>query len=224
MFILDCLYRYNENISWVPNVPHGILRTIYQKPGGSTPPASFTSGSTVVEMEENTGRETSCYLKHIVDNWDSLAHTTIFVQASAFEWISQSQFFGLVEQQLSKPLADVAWPCSPLANEGGRDFSPVCNGDFKGTNAATFSNSDGTPSHPGIPLWEFHQQMFKRPNTSIFPVAYIPGAQFVVHSSRIRARSRYFYSCLLGAVSLHQSPALGYAMERLWGEVMSLAK
>ena len=77
------LSRHGEDISW--SDMYSSIRTIYDKSdnyngnvSGHLPPS--TAGKVVVLP--NLGRESYTYLRHIVDNYDTLASVTVFSQAS----------------------------------------------------------------------------------------------------------------------------------------------
>ena len=69
--------RYNEELSWVKNVPSNIKVTIYNK-GKNNISNSF------IKLP-NVGRESNTYLEHIMKNYDNLANITIFCQGDPFE-------------------------------------------------------------------------------------------------------------------------------------------
>ncbi|KAK4152863.1 hypothetical protein C8A00DRAFT_44159 [Chaetomidium leptoderma] len=65
-----------EDTAWVHQYFPGWARSIYVV---DDPTAKLT-------VPKNKGREAMVYLSHIVDNYDTLAETTIFVHASRFAW------------------------------------------------------------------------------------------------------------------------------------------
>jgi len=80
--------KYREDISWLKQrtVTYNNLRYIdrchiYDK-GGDTIPDNDTWRW---EKIENVGRESHTYLKHIIDNYDSLADVTVFTQGNIEE-------------------------------------------------------------------------------------------------------------------------------------------
>ena len=77
------LSRHGEDISW--SDMYSSIRTIYDKTdnhngNGSAHLPPSTAGKVVVLP--NLGRESYTYLRHIVDNYDTLASVTVFSQAS----------------------------------------------------------------------------------------------------------------------------------------------
>ena len=80
------LSRHGEDISW--SDMYSSIRTIYDKSDNSSGSASASArllpastAGKVVRLP-NLGRESYTYLRHIVDNYDTLASVTVFSQAS----------------------------------------------------------------------------------------------------------------------------------------------
>lgn len=71
--------RYNENIAW--SDMYTSIRTIYDKGENGTHLPINTPGK-VIRLP-NLGRESNTYLRHIVNNYHTLAKLTVFCQASA---------------------------------------------------------------------------------------------------------------------------------------------
>ncbi|KAL2156282.1 hypothetical protein VTH82DRAFT_1027 [Thermothelomyces myriococcoides] len=65
-----------EDTKWVHRFLPGWARSVYIV---DDPSAKLT-------VPENKGREAMVYLSHIIDNYDTLAETTIFIHASRFAW------------------------------------------------------------------------------------------------------------------------------------------
>ncbi|KAK4241877.1 hypothetical protein C8A03DRAFT_11876 [Achaetomium macrosporum] len=66
----------SENTSWVHRYLPGWSRRIYIVDDLSAP----------LTVPRNKGREAMVYLSHIIDSYDAVAQTTIFVHASRFAW------------------------------------------------------------------------------------------------------------------------------------------
>ena len=77
--------RWNEDVAWLAQT--GAQYTVYNKGDRLEDPDA-------VELDSNVGKENYCYLKHIIDNYDSqthrgagLAELTLFSQASPFDHV-----------------------------------------------------------------------------------------------------------------------------------------
>lgn len=70
--------RHNENITW--STMYSSIRIIYDKGYSKTRLPTNTPG-TVIRLP-NLGRESNSYLKHIVENYYTLAKLTVFCQGS----------------------------------------------------------------------------------------------------------------------------------------------
>ena len=63
--------HYTESLDWVNDIPKKYTISVYHKgPGGDTP---------------NIGRESHTYLKYIVDNYENLPKSVVFLQADPFD-------------------------------------------------------------------------------------------------------------------------------------------
>ena len=83
MSILLVISKYNEDISWTSKIKHKI--TIYDK--------SENPISNSIPLE-NIGREGNTFLYHISNNYNCLADTTIFLQASLFDHLPHNYVTG----------------------------------------------------------------------------------------------------------------------------------
>ena len=72
--------RYSENISWLSYMPPTDFWYTIQNKGEPLNASDYGPRSTVVTLP-NKGTEGYCYVRHIVDNYDSLANVTVFTQA-----------------------------------------------------------------------------------------------------------------------------------------------
>ena len=74
--------RYEEDISWVKNIPENLYtRIIIYNKGGE---AEFDLPKSIVKTLPNFGRESHTYLHHVIENYDSLADITFFLPGSAW--------------------------------------------------------------------------------------------------------------------------------------------
>lgn len=71
-----CIAHYNEDLSWLSSYTSNC--SIYSK-GES--PANRGAFANAIRLP-NIGRETHTYLTHIVRNYDSLPHVTLFLQGN----------------------------------------------------------------------------------------------------------------------------------------------
>jgi len=73
--------RYNEDLSWLKKIPKSIKITIYNK--GLDDIEKIDGVKYDIIKLPNIGRESHTYLYHIINNYDNLAHKTIFCQGDS---------------------------------------------------------------------------------------------------------------------------------------------
>jgi len=74
--------RYEEDISWVKNIPENLYSSIVIYNKGEK--AEFDLPKSTVKTLPNFGRESHTYLHHVIDNYDNLADITFFLPGSAW--------------------------------------------------------------------------------------------------------------------------------------------
>jgi hypothetical protein len=74
--------RYEEDISWIKNIPEDMYSRMFIYNKGSD--ADFNLPKSVTKTLPNYGRESHTYLSHVIDNYDNLADITMFVPGSAW--------------------------------------------------------------------------------------------------------------------------------------------
>jgi hypothetical protein len=105
--------RYNEDLSWLKNIPKTIKITIYNK--------GINDIENMKNLEKikyniiklpNIGRESHTYLYHIINNYDNLADKTIFCQGDSI--FHSPGFIDLLKNiklfQPVQPLSAFYWP------------------------------------------------------------------------------------------------------------------
>jgi len=138
--------RYSENISWLSYMPPTDFWYTIQNKGEPLNASDYGPRSTVVTLP-NKGTEGYCYVRHIVDNYDSLANVTVFTQA------------GILHHGGIGPSGSVAWsppllaqlatvvPSPTLRASAVADAPPVppsqvCSTDSSYTSPRTSSPTD----------------------------------------------------------------------------------
>jgi hypothetical protein len=172
--------HYNENISWLNNI--GCNYIVYSK--GSVD--LIYSNTTLT----NVGREADTYLHHIIENYDCLDNTLIFLQGNPFDHCHDvlHKVNNITDQEIK-------WLCS--------NWGPVTK-DYQG----------GPGSIP-LPLLELCDKLFDLKFDQTKTFTFSPGAQYVVPKKFILNKSldwwKYCYSIFNNYIDT--SP---WAYERLW--------
>lgn len=149
---------------------------------------------------ENIGREGETYIRHIIENYDSLSDYTVFIQDDTGNHIIDNKAFynktvDLVDSETPFHIYEVSW------RSGGRPHRRMIRGGY--SDLGTFANPYSIRNacqHLGIDL----------------PEAYITFtcAFLIVHKDRIRSRPKEFYIKLREWILEH--PGNVYALEHMW--------
>eukprot|EP00927_Polykrikos_kofoidii_P019775 TRINITY_DN1926_c0_g2_i1.p1 TRINITY_DN1926_c0_g2~~TRINITY_DN1926_c0_g2_i1.p1 ORF type:complete len:350 (+),score=31.73 TRINITY_DN1926_c0_g2_i1:66-1052(+) len=164
---------------------------------------------------ENVGREGHTYMRHIIDNYDSLAAWTAFTQGAGSHSAIQSV------EKLSEFLASGGAPTRGIIPIGPRNDK-----GFILFRDADEGESDGMDTDTNV--YVFDTRKFDMANrarevyTSLFggspcdapPMVFSAGAQFVISSDTIRAKPRSFYESVLK--TLEECHPYGWDLERNW--------
>jgi len=149
---------------------------------------------------ENIGREGETYIRHIIENYDSLSNYTVFIQDDTGNHIIDNKAFynktlGIVDSGTPFHIYEVSW------RPGGRPHRRMIRDGH--SNLITFANPYSIRDacqRLGITL----------------PEKYIVQtcAFLIVHRERIRSRPKEFYVKLREWLLEH--PGNGYALEHMW--------
>lgn len=96
--------KYDEDVSWLSRLPANLDIVVYQSLDPHAP-----------HFVENVGNEASKYLSFIVDNYDSLPETVVFVQAGEMDW----------HDPVSKEITLHRWSWGHAKEKGGLAFLPT---------------------------------------------------------------------------------------------------
>ena len=101
--------RYNEDLSWLKKIPKSIKITIYNKGLDNIEISDIKYN--IIKLP-NIGRESHTYLYHIINNYDNLAHKTIFCQGDSI--FHSPGFLDLLKNvklfEHVQPLSAYYWP------------------------------------------------------------------------------------------------------------------
>lgn len=96
--------RYDEDVSWLQCLPQDVAAVVYQSKDPTSP-----------RFVENVGNEASKYLSYIVDNYDDLPDTVMFMQAGRQDWHDPEPKDVLLQK----------WIWGNAKNHGGLAFLPT---------------------------------------------------------------------------------------------------
>ncbi|WP_147819557.1 DUF3431 domain-containing protein [Salidesulfovibrio onnuriiensis] len=195
--------KYREDVSWAERL--GLSYIVYDK---SSEPL------TDARRLPNIGREAHTYLTHIVEQWESLAGHTAFVQGNPFDHLNdhgkadvqelRSMIMDCVERNV--PFRGFAW------------FRLRCDGLGR---PHDLGNPENRGRWPGwgkdIPVAEVFSRLFAAEPPREF-IARAATGLFCVSAERIRTRPREFYEYALRLVAEdpRDTENTGHALERLW--------
>ena len=185
--------KYNEDVGWTQRCPHKVV--IYSK-----------NPDEPNYVHEGRGSETTSYLRHIIDNYDTLREWTLFVHGHEFHWHHPMSVLKSCEMDLDA----LKGHCKFLSINHGRWGIRTQFGDYEFAHRTlpimVYRPSAFTPSelsrdeycqvmHDVFGAEEFNaivSKYFPNDNT-LRKQSYPPCAQFYVHKDRIRARPKSFY-------------------------------
>ena len=185
--------RYNENINYLSLFKD--IMIVYNK--GDTPiPSIFNS----INLP-NVGRESHTYLYHIIQNYDTLANRTLFIQGRIddhkllpiIEYFIPNNFVG----KLNK--ININYIKSPIKHEG-KYLKELISGNMKRSKYTPYEwiNKIGI-NISGIKDFEM-----------------VWGANFCVSKELIHRKPKSFYEDIIKYVHYHINPEEGHFFERAW--------
>lgn len=210
--------RYEESTAWVPKDA-----IVYNK----GPPLV---GRHAVQLE-NEGREGETYLRHIIDNYDSLAEYTVFTQADPFEHnpLFVQDVNGLWGGRVFASLGRWWQPDIPpqrVRENGVQPNIHIGNRDFVCTHPELWED-DGwiriarrVKMRNGIDFilpWVCERVGVRTPDTGV-PISMC--GMFGVHRARIHMYPKEMYIRMRAFLLEH--PDHGYVVERFWATLFLL--
>jgi hypothetical protein len=179
--------RYHEDLGWLEKVRPEVITTIYNKNSDMRPHWPVTNWVNL----PNEGREAGSYYQHLVDNYETLADLTYFVQGNPFPHAPR-----LITQVNDEEQEDFWWLSS----------------------WHTTDNAGGAPNHcpaPGhLPVGHIYELIFGRSTRDNFDFG--AGACFAVTRPIIQSKPQEFYAAALGSCRVLSPHDYPWAMERLW--------
>jgi len=185
--------RYNENINYLSLFKD--IMIVYNK--GDTPiPSIFNSMNL-----PNVGRESHTYLYHIIQNYDTLANRTLFIQGRIndhkllpiIEYFIPNEFVGKLTKN------NIQYIKLPIKHEG-KYLKELISGHMK--------RSKYTPyewiNKIGIDI------------SSIKDFSMVWGANFCVSKELIHRKPKAFYEDIIKYVHYDINPEEGHFFERAW--------
>jgi hypothetical protein len=207
--------RYEEDISWIKNIPEDMYSRMFIYNKGSE--AEFDLPKSVTKTLPNYGRESHTYLSHVIDNYDNLADITMFVPGSAWyrddkqrrvmritEYLKNNRdsiIIGHKDNDIINSTYDFTIDTWAVTNEENRKKNP---------------ESTLTPAQDR-PLRAWFNKRF--PGESISCVAFT--GIFAVSRDDIQKRPVEFYKKLLQEHS-EVNPEVVHYSERLWKNIFSI--
>ena len=193
--------RYNENINYLSLFKD--IMIVYNK--GDTPISSIFNSINL----PNVGRESHTYLYHIIQNYDTLANRTLFIQGRIddhkllpiIEYFIPNDFVGKLTKN------NINYIKSPIKHEG-KYLKELIIGSMK--------RSKYTPyewiNKIGIDISKIKE----------FDMVW--GANFCVSKELIYKKPKAFYEDIIKYVHYHINPEEGHFFERSWYLIFNHSK
>lgn len=183
--------RYNEDIKWAYDYKH--LLTVYNK------------GSDDLDINsiplQNVGREAHTFLYHIINNYDSLAETTIFFQ-------------GMINDRNEQKIMPFDKYLFNSKNNITGKLS-YCEEDYN-WNYDYYNNKIGKSKYT---LGDFCEKILKK--KFIYPLKFVRGAYISVGKNLILQNPKNYYENILNNsfLSTYSDLEDAHFMERLWIQI-----
>lgn len=201
-----------SSLQGIPSLASAAMHIYIKDERANATRLQLLTGASNVTHLPNTGRESGTYLHHIIQNWDSLARHTLFVQAEVhnkaeFLWRLETYFDPERTGMLDLGFRGHSYPCTGTDQWGWSDDSRVIS--------RLFNEVYQTPCRP-------------------FTLSY--KGQLLVSASRIRGIRKSVYEDLhqtlqepaswahsepyvRGRADSMSAPVFGYTVERLWATI-----
>lgn len=207
--------RYNEDISWIKNIPEDIYSGIYIYNKG--PDTEFDLPKSNVIKLQNLGRDAHTYLTHVVNNYNNLADVTFFMPGSAGHRDDKKHQLSKITDYLKNNKT------SAIICNTNKEHIMVERAFFideyeitHGENRKLNSEKRLTPSEDR-PLGNWFEKRF--PGESISGISY--ACMLAVSREDIQKRPFEFYNKLLGELN-DVNPEVVHYLERVWANVFSI--
>ena len=200
--------HYNEDLTWLKQ--HSAECCVYSKGGEKNapePPFKYTP-------LPNIGREGHTFLNHIVNQYDSLAEVTLFVQGRIDDHVDMTPAEMKAKAMTTVPGQVTTYPFRELELfehwEGIPWDKYPC---WKRWSSMATQKMSETPL-------ELFQKYVSESDRKPVAIGFAPGAIFAVRKETIKRHSKAFYERLLQKMFLgemaHVNPETGHYMERFW--------
>jgi len=208
--------RYEEDISWLKEIPQDFYSKIYIYNKGSI--EQFDIPKSEVFSLENVGREGHTYLHHIFTNYNNLADVTIFIPGSANTFPNKkndlSEILKYVKDNRS---SSVRCYRDPNYISSLRNFR-IDNWESTSKENVGKSQSKIEPSSER-PLIEWYKKHFNHDSVSAITHYGVVAAS----KEDIHKRPPEFYKKISDEM-LSANPETGHYVERTWKDILSIAE
>jgi len=218
---------FEEDISWIDNLPKELYNHIHIYNKGGPKKYSFTN-STVIDIP-NVGYEAGTYLYHIINNYNNLATTTLFLPGTA--WTRGYKRHKMIKtiHALAKgrDSASVGYNTEFLLSIGTLyNYIATLNAEkefriksYEYSNEINRMHSSDSKLVEAVihPYGNWFKDMFKD-EKGIRCLTY--NGIFAASKHNILKRSREFYQRLLRQIDYTQSE-VGHYIERSWTSIVS---
>lgn len=207
--------RYEEDISWVKNIPENLYnRIIIYNKGGE---AEFNLPKSTVKMLPNFGRESHTYLHHVIDNYDSLADITFFLPGSAWTRGDKQQRVQRLVEYLKQNRTSVI-----IGHKDDKMINDTYNfsiDTWTVTNAENRLKNPESSLTPSVdrPLRTWFEKRFDGDSMNCVSFTGI----IAVSRDDIRKRPKEFYEEMYKEHS-HTNPEVVHYSERVWKHIFSI--
>ena len=204
---------YKEDLAWTQEEPFKDMDIVVYNKGNRWIDAPVPRPNFRIESLPNVGRCDHTYLHHIIENYDSLAPVTIFMQGSWQDVEKRQQTLDVIRRVKETGTSVVPlWDAPADIQSFSLDEWTSTNAENKSYNLT--SKLDPSPHRP-YGVWFKHNF----PDDTLDKVHY--KAIFAVSREHIHNRSKEFYQKLIKYLDGSSNPEAGHYVERSWGKIFS---
>ena len=205
--------RYNETLEWLNEEPFNKYPVIVYNKGINDDFNKSTIIQKVIQLN-NVGRESHTYLYHIINNYDNLADTIVFLPGSTSIKYKKEKAINIINN-ISEENNNNIFPCSREDSyESQKDFS--INIYLSQTNENKNINTDDKVLQSEIrPFGNWYKSIFDNQKNDCITNHGV----FAVSKNTILNRPKIFYENLLNQLDKHHNPEVGHYIERSWSAI-----
>ena len=216
--------RYRESDHWIMEAVKETNCRVFVYDRGEEKLKLPISDRLIHIEDENRGREDCVYLRHIVENYNTIKGTIAFSQADNSDpYVDKKHLYGSIdlkeENDPENGMPFAMW-AKRLEELEKNEKSPCYKSHYR---ARFVCDWHGNPHHGGLPLGQVWDMTFGSNRKAPDKIFFHPCSVFATSGDTIRKNSLDFYQKLYGISSSELGSRSGlcfaWCIERFWEEI-----